>query len=93
MGDFICEWKSRTEQKKRKVCFRGAYEVYETMLNQNNWVNSFSGKTLSENWEIYREIEKKLSDKNIPLASPREQKCHETMEKQTSCLEESNHIQ
>ena len=76
MGDFICEWKSRTEQKKRKVYFRGAYEVYETMLNQNNWVNSFSGKSLRENWEIYREIEKKLSDKNIPLASPRDYIAH-----------------
>ena len=72
MGDFICEWKSRSEQKKRKVYFRGAYDVYETMLNQKNWGSTFAGRTLSENWGIYRGIEKKLSDKNIPLVSPRD---------------------
>ena len=72
MGDFICEWKSRTEMKKRKVYFRGKYDVYETKLNQSNWSNTFAENNLNENWNIYRKIEKKLSDENIPLVCPRD---------------------
>ena len=72
IGDFICEWNSRTEPKKRRVYFRGTYDIYEIKLNQNNWVHTFSGKSVKENWDIFRTKENKLTNENVPLVNPKD---------------------
>ena len=72
IGDFICEWKSQTEPKKRRVYFRGAYEEYEKKLNQKDWARDFLGSSVKGNWELFRSMETRLTNTHVPLASPKD---------------------
>ena len=72
IGDFICEWKSRAEPKKRRAYFRGNYDNYNTKLRLTNWAHKLSSNSAKTNWENYREIENTLTNENIPLSSPKD---------------------
>ena len=72
IGDFICEWKSQMEPKKRRVYFRGAYEEYEKNLNSKDWARDFSGNSVTRNWDLYRSTETKLTNTHIPLIMPKD---------------------
>ena len=46
IGDFICEWKSRVEPKKRRAYFRRDYETIINKLEQIDWVKKFVVKNV-----------------------------------------------
>ena len=72
MAEFICEWKSKNEPKKRRAYYKGDYIIITNKLNEIDWTEKFRGKTIQESWNIFKEIYKKLVDEHIPLISPKE---------------------
>lgn len=72
LGDFVCEWKSQTEPKKRRVYFRGSYNEYEKNLYEKDWTRNFSGNSVTNNWGLYKSTEATLTNTHVPLVRPRD---------------------
>ena len=72
IGDFICEWKSRVEPKRRRSYYRGDYASIINKLEQIDWVEKFSEKNTQECWEIFKSIVLLLVEEHIPMTNPRD---------------------
>ena len=71
-AEFICEWKSRSTPKMRRAYYKGDYEAIIIKLNEIDWTEKFTGKTIHQCWEIFKEIYNQLVNEHVPLVSPKE---------------------
>ena len=72
IADFVCEWKSKIEQKPRRMYHKGNYEKILEELKEINWENEFCNKTVQECWDIFKLKIEILIEKYIPLSKPRD---------------------
>ena len=71
-AEFICEWKSRNVPKMRRAYYKGDYITIISKLNEIDWTEKFTGKTIHQCWEIFKEIYNQLVNEHVPLVSPKE---------------------
>ena len=72
VADFVCEWKSKIEQKPRRMYHKGKYDNILEGLNEIDWEIEFSGKTVQECWDIYKAKLESLVEENVPMSVPRD---------------------
>ena len=72
VGDFICEWKSRVEPKKRRAYYKGDYKGIIGKLNMINWEEEFRGKSVQDCWERFKAIVILLVEEFIPMVKPKD---------------------
>ena len=72
IADFVCEWKSKIEQKPRRMYHKGNYEKILEGLNEINWETEFTNKTVQECWDIFKMKLESLSVEHIPMSSPKD---------------------
>ena len=68
-AEFICEWKSRNVPKMRRAYHKGDYITIISKLNEIDWTEKFTGKTIHQCWEIFKEIYNHLVNEHVPLVS------------------------
>ena len=71
-AEFICEWKSRNVPKMRRAYYKGDYIAISNKLCEIDWTEKFTGKTIHQCWEIFKEIYNQLVNEHVPLVSPKE---------------------
>ena len=71
-AEFICEWKSRQVPKMRRAYYKGDYTTIISKLNEIDWNEKFSGKTIHQCWEIFKDIYNQLVNEHVPVVSPKE---------------------
>ena len=71
-AEFICEWKSRNVPKMRRAYYKGDYITIINKLNEIDWTEKFTGKTIHQCWEIFKEIYNQLVNEHVPLVSPKD---------------------
>ena len=71
-GEFICEWKSKTVQKPKRMYYKGEYDKILEGLNQIDWDTEFENKSVQECWTIFKEKLEKLVDEYIPMSNPKD---------------------
>ena len=54
VADFVCEWKSKIEQKPRRMYHKGNYEKILEELKEVDWESEFCNKTVQECWDIFK---------------------------------------
>ena len=72
MGNFVCQWRSRVEQKQRRNYHKGKYERIIEGLNQVNWEEEFQNKSVQECWDIFKAKLKTLVDEYVPMTNPKD---------------------
>ena len=72
IGNFVCQWRSRIVQKKRRIYHKGKYELIIEGLNGVNWEVEFENKSVHECWEIYKVKLESLVEEHVPMSNPKD---------------------
>ena len=72
VADFVCQWKSKIEQKPRRMYHKGNYAKILENLNDIDWESEFNNKTVQECWDIFKMKLEALVNEHIPMSVPKD---------------------
>ena len=72
IADFVCQWKSKIEQKPRRMYHKGKYEKILEGLHDIDWESEFNLKTVQECWDIFKMKLETLVNEHVPMTVPKD---------------------
>lgn len=72
IGNFICEWRNKVEQRSNRMYYKGDYETINQKIEEIDWDDKFYLKTVQECWEIFKEMVHDLKIRYIPMSEPKD---------------------
>ena len=72
VGNFICEWRNKVKPRSNKMYYKGQYEIINLKIEEIDWDEKFSHKTVQECWDIFKKTIHELMDQYIPMSTPKD---------------------